>query len=128
MVAILWMICSRLEWSNQNSEIVTARWINFNVPWRLPFFAFLSMVFRVLFTKIVRNNTMMTTMTTPLLVAMALSAAWNNNQQRKGANKRGDGVKAMEMATVMVTATATATAMANSNGKSNCNGDGDGNG
>jgi hypothetical protein len=41
---------------------------------------------------------------TPLMLAMALSATQNNNQQTKGANKRGDGVKAIEMATAMVTA------------------------
>jgi hypothetical protein len=42
---------------------------------------------------------------TPLLVAMALSAAQNNNQHTKGANKRGDNVKAMVTVRAMVTAT-----------------------
>ncbi len=50
----------------------------------------------------IRNNTMTMT-TTPLLVAMALSAAWNNNQRTKWAIKRGDGVEAMARATAMVT-------------------------
>ncbi len=66
--------------------------------------------------------------TTPSLVAMALSATQNNNQQTKGANKRGDGVEAMETAMTMVTAMAMATAMANGNGNGNCDGDGDGDG
>ncbi len=79
----------------------------------------------VLVTKIVRNYAM-TTKTTPSLVAMALSAARNNNQQMKGANERGDGVEGMETATAMVTATAMATARANSDGKGFCDGDGDG--
>jgi hypothetical protein len=39
----------------------------------------------------VNNVAAVTTMTTPSLVAMALSAAQNINQQTKGANKRRDG-------------------------------------
>ncbi len=97
------------------------------MPWQLPFVAFLSLVFGVLFTKIVCNNTVMTTMT-PLLVAIALSAAQNNNQQVKEANKRGDGVEALEMATAMVTVRAMATAMVNGDDKGNCNNDGNGDG
>ncbi len=59
--------------------------------------------------------------TTPLLVAMPLSTAQNNNQQTKGANKRGDGAKvmAMAMAVAMEMAMAMTTAMANDNGKGN---------
>ncbi len=72
----------------------------------------------MLFTKIIRNNTIMTIMT-PSLVAMALSAAQNTNQQMKGANKRGDGVEAMGMAM--------ATEMANGGCKGNCYGNGNGN-
>ena len=93
----------------------------------MPFVVFLSLVFGVLFTKIVRNNTVMTTKT-PLLVAMALTATQNNNQQTKGANKRGDGVEAMETATAMIMVTAMATGMASGNSKGNCDGDGNGDG
>jgi hypothetical protein len=84
------------------------------MAWQLPFVVFLSLVSQVLFTKIIRNNTL-TTMTTQLSVAMALSTDQNNDQQTKRTNKRGDGVEAMGMATAMATVTATAmvTTMAN---------------